>query len=97
MLLRSFLRHITIIILRPILHLIYLRPCPGLDLFMLYLCILFLFLNLIVIVINHITSSKQVHFFSCTFLENLLLFLNANLDEEANYFQIAKIQPEVVA
>ena len=86
MLLRSSLRHITIIILRPILHLVYLRPCLGLDLFMSYLCILFLFFNLIVIVINHITSYKQVHLFSCTFLENLLLFLNENLDEEGELF-----------
>ena len=85
MLLRSSLRHITIIILRPILHLVYLRPCLGLDLFMSYLCILFLFFSLIVIVINHITSYKQVHLFSCTFLENLL-FLNENLDEEGELF-----------
>ena len=86
MLLRSSLRHITIIILRPILHLVYLCPCLGLDLFMSYLCILFLFFSLIVIVINHITSFKQVHLFSCTFLENLLLFLNENLDEEGELF-----------
>ena len=86
MLLRSSLRHITIIILRPILHLVYLCPCLGLDLFMSYLCILFLFFSLIVIVINHITSYKQVHLFSCTFLENLLLFLNENLDEEGELF-----------
>ena len=86
MLLRSSLRDITIIILRPILHLVYLCPCLGLDLFMSYLCILFLFFSLIVIVINHITSYKQVHLFSCTFLENLLLFLNENLDEEGELF-----------
>ena len=86
MLLRSSLRDITIIILRPILHLVYLCPYLGLDLFMSYLCILFLFFSLIVIVINHITSYKQVHLFSCTFLENLLLFLNENLDEEGELF-----------
>ena len=86
MLLRSSLRDITIIILRPILHLVYLCPCLGLDLFMSHLCILLLFFSLIVIVINHITSSKQVHLFSCTFLENLLLFLNENLDEEGELF-----------
>ena len=86
MLLRSSLRDVTIIILRPILHLVYLCPYLGLDLFMSYLCILFLFFSLIVIFINHITSYKQVHLFSCTFLENLLLFLNENLDEEGELF-----------
>ena len=82
MLLRSFLLHITIIILRPILHLVYLRPCLGLGVFMSYLCILFLFFSLIPIVINHITSLHQMYLFFFTFLEYLLLFLNDNVGED---------------
>ena len=90
MLLRSFLIHITIIILRPILHLVYLRPCLGLGVFMSYLCILFLFFSLIFIVINHITSLNQMYLIFCTFLEYLLLFLNDNVDEDGKWFSNSK-------
>ena len=63
MLLRCYLIHINIIILRQILYSAYLCPCLDLGLFMLYLCDLFFILSLIFIVINHITSLKQTHLF----------------------------------
>ena len=44
-------------------------------------------------VINHITSSKQTHFFLSHFLEYLLA---DNVDEESEYFQIAKFSLEVL-
>ena len=63
MLLRCCLININIIILRLILHLEYLWPCPGLGLFMSYLYNLFFIFSLIFIVINHITSFKQTYLF----------------------------------
>ena len=76
MLLRCCLIHITIIILRHILYLVYLRLCP----FLLCLCDLFFISSLNFIAINHITSLKQTHLFLYIFLEYLLLFL----DDEIN-------------
>ena len=58
MLLRRCLIYIKIIILRHILCLVYVRPCLGQGLFVLYLCDLFFIFNLISIVINHITPFK---------------------------------------
>ena len=81
MLFRCCLIQITIIVLRQIFYLVYLHPCLGLDLFMSCLGILFFTFSLIFVVINHVTSSKQMYLFSCTFLENLLSFLNDNVDE----------------
>ena len=54
-----------------------------------YLCDLFFNFSLTFIVINHITSLKQTHFF-CTFLGYLLLFLNDNLDEESEQLSSSK-------
>ena len=54
MLLRRCLIHITIIMLRHILYLIRLCPCPVLDLFVSYLCDLLFNFSIIFIVINHI-------------------------------------------
>ena len=86
MLFRCCLIQITIIVLRQIFYLVYLHPCLGLDLFMSYLDILFFTFILIFVVINHVTSSKQMYLFSCTFLENLVLFLDDNIDEEGELF-----------
>ena len=83
MMLRCCLIHITIIMLRHILYVIYLYPCLGLGLFMSYLNGLFFIFSLIFIVINSITSLKQTHLFFVHFLEYFLLFLNDNVDEES--------------
>ena len=74
MLLRCCFIHITIIILRRILYLIYLCPCLGLVLLMSYLCNLFFIFNLIFVVINHVTSLKQTHLFLLHFLGYLIIF-----------------------
>ena len=66
--------------LRHILYLVYLSPCVGLSLFMLYLYDLVFIFHLIVIVINHIIALKHVDFFFTWFLEYLLLFLDNNVD-----------------
>ena len=63
LLLRYCLIHITIILLRHILYLVYLCPCLGLGLLMSYLCDPFFIFSLILIVINHITSFKQMYLF----------------------------------
>ena len=86
MLFRCCLIQITIIVQRQIFHLVYLHPCLGLDLFMSYLGILFFTFSLIFVVINHVTSSKQMYLFFCPFLENLVLFLSDNVDEEDELF-----------
>ena len=59
--------HITIIILRCILYLVYLGPCLGVVHFQSQF-------------INHITSLKQTHL---VFLEYLLLLLDDNVDQES--------------
>ena len=64
MLLRCCLIHNkTIIILRHVLHLVYLGPRLSLILFMSYLRDLFFYVHSHFIIINHITSLKQTHFF----------------------------------
>ena len=63
MLLRCYLIHITITILRHILHMVYLSPLLGLSLFMSYLYDLIFIWSLIFIVISHITSFKQKYLF----------------------------------
>ena len=82
-LLRCPLIHISNIILRFILYLIYLCSCQGLALFM-YLCDLFFILSFISIVINHITLFKQKHLFCVHIFRTFLLFLDNNVDENAN-------------
>ena len=74
---------ISTILLRHILYLVYLCPSLGLDLFMSYLFDLFLTFSLIFIIINHITSFKQKYLFFVHFLEDLLLFLDDNVDGES--------------
>ena len=82
MLLTCCLIHITIIMHRHILYIVYLCPCLGLGLFMSYLSGLFFIFNLVFIVIHHLTSFKQTYLFSVHFLEYLLLFLDDNVDGE---------------
>ena len=79
MLLGCCLIYTTIIMVSHIFYLIYLCPCLGLALFMSYLCDLFF----IFIAINHITSFKQTHLLFVHFLEDLLLFLDDNVDEKS--------------
>ena len=50
------------------------------------ICDLFFHFSLIFIVINHINAYKQRYFFFPYFLEYLQLFLDDNVDEEAEYF-----------
>ena len=83
--------------LRRILYLVHLCPCPGLYPFMSYLCNPFLTFNLIFILINHIISLKQKHLFFVHFLEYLILVLDDNMDKKVLNFQIAKIQPHGIA
>ena len=78
MLLRCCLIHVTIIILRYILYLVYLCPCLGL--FMFYLCDLFSIFCLIFIVINHVIFVR--------FLEHLVSFL----DEKSKHLQLVEVQ-----
>ena len=79
--------HTTIIILRHTLYLVYLCPCVGLNLRMSYLCDQFFIFSLIFIVINHVTSLKQMHLLFAHFSEYSLLFLDDNMDEESEYFK----------
>ena len=92
MLLRCCLIHITIIILRHILYLVYLRPCLALGLFMSYLCDLFSIFCLIFVAINHITLFKPTYLLFVHFLEYHLLFWDDNVDGKSKFFQVAKIQ-----
>ena len=52
-----------------------------------------LIFSVVFIFINHITSLKQTHLAFLQFLKYLLLFL----DQKANNFQIAEVQPQSVA
>ena len=62
-----------------------------------YMCDLFFNFSLIFIVINDINTFKQVFVFLYILLGYLQLFLDDNMDEESEYFQIAKVQPQGVA
>ena len=90
--------HITIMILRLILYLVYLYPCLGLGLFMSYLCDLFSIFSLIFIVINHITSFKQTHLFFVHFFKNIFYhFWMITWIKKVKNFQIVKVQSQGVA
>ena len=82
-LLRSFLIHVAIILLRHILYLVYLCLCLGLGQFMSYPCDLLFIFILIFIAINHIMLLKQTHLLFVHFIKYILLFLDDNLDEES--------------
>ena len=62
-----------------------------------YICDLFFNFSLILIVINHINTFKQVFVFLYILLGYLQLFLDDNMDEESECFQIAKVQSQGVA
>ena len=83
MLLKCCVIHITIIIVRHILYLVYLCPCLGLGLSMSYLCDIFFIFSLIFIVVNHKTSLKQTPLAFVQFLKYLLLFWDDNLDKKS--------------
>ena len=95
--LRGCLIHVTIIMPRHILYLVYVCLCLGLGLFVLYLYDLFFISSLIFIVINHINSFKQTCLFFVHFLEYLLLSWMVTWMKKMNNFQIAKVQPQGAA
>ena len=67
MLLWCCLIHISIIIVRQVICLLYLCPCLDLGLFMSYLCDIFFISIFIFIMINRIISLIQTHLFFCSF------------------------------
>ena len=71
-------------------YLVYLSPCLDLCLFLPYLWDLFFIFIFISIMINCIISWIQTHLIFCLFLEDLLLFLDDNVDEELEYFSNRK-------
>ena len=97
MLLRCCLMHITIIIQKYILYLVYLYPCLDIGLFMLYLWDLHFIFNLICTLINPITLFKQMClFFVDTFYRTSPYFRRITWMKKAINFQIAKVQPRVL-
>ena len=97
MFLRCCLMHITIIITRHILYLVYLCSCLGLGLFMSYLCDLFFIFILILMVINNIISLKRTHlFFAHFFLLFPTTFYMITWMKKVNNFQIAKFSLRVL-
>ena len=87
MLLRCCLIHITSIILRYILYLVYVCLCLGVDLFMSYVCDLLFIFSLIFVAIN------QTHMSFAYFSEYLLLFLDDNVDGEGEYSPVPNNSP----
>ena len=83
------------IVVKRILYLIYLSPCPDLGLFMSYLYHLFFLFSLICIAINHITS--QTYLLFVNFLEYRLLFLDDNVDKENEAFSNSKSSAQGLA
>ena len=86
MLLRCYLVHISIIILKQNLYLVYFCPYVSLGLFMSYLYGLFFIFSLIFIFINYMTSIKQTQLVFAHFLEHLLIFLTNNVDEKSEQY-----------
>ena len=92
MLLSCRLINISIIIVRHFLYLLYLCPCIDSGQFISYLCDLFFIFIFICIMINRLISWIQTHCFAY-YLKYALLFLDDNVDEDVNNFQIVKVQP----
>ena len=92
MLLRCCLIHLAINILRHILYIVCLCSGLGLGRFISYLCDLLFIFSLIFIVINHITSFKQMYLFFVHFLEYFILFLDEddNTDLDSKKFSDSK-------
>ena len=95
MLLRCYLLHITIIILRNFLCLVYLSLFLGLVLFKSYLCDPLFIFSTIFIIINHIISLRQTHLFFTNFFSHHLWMIT--WIKKVNNFQTAKVQPQGVA
>ena len=95
MLLRCFLIHINITMLRNVLYLLYLYPCPYLGLFMSYLCDLFLVFIFIFIMINRMNTDILV--LLLIFQNMFYYFWMITWMVNGNNFQIAKVQPQGVA
>ena len=95
MLLRCYLIHMSIIIL--ILCFVYLCPCLGLI--MSHLRDVFFLFSLILIVINHITSFKQMYLFFVHFFRTspINYFWRITSMKKVDNFQIAKVQPHGIA
>ena len=89
--------HISIILLRHFLYLLYLCPCLDLGLFMSYLCNLFFIFIFTVIMINHIISWIQTTLVLLLIFENMsYYFWMTKWIKNVNNFKIAKAQPQVV-
>ena len=99
-LLRRCLIHKAIIILRLILHVVYLCPSPPLGLSMSYLYDLIFVFSLIFIVIYHLTLFKLTYLFFVQFLEHFLSFLDVTFGmwmKRAKNFQTTWVQPQGAA
>ena len=81
-LVKNGLIHVSMIIVRHFLYLLYFYPCLNLGLFMLYVCDLFFIFILIFIMINRTISCIQTYLFLCLLLWYALSFLDENVDEE---------------
>ena len=81
MLLRCCLIHISVIILRHFLYLLYLCPCLDLGLFLSYICDLFFIFIFIFIMINCISQEYRDTYSFDYFLRCVLSFLD-DMDEE---------------
>ena len=82
MLLRCCLIHISSIILRHFLYLLYLCPCLFLGLFYSYLCDLFFIIIFIFMMISRIISWIQTYMLFPLFFRLCPIVLRYNVDEE---------------
>ena len=95
-LLRCYLIHVSIIMLRHFWYLLYLCSCLDLGLFMSFMCDLLLtFIFVSLWLINRIISWKHPLFFC--FLEYVLLFKMITWMKNGNKFEIVKVRPQNVA
>ena len=97
MLLRCYLVHTSIIILKKNLYLVYFCPYVSLGLFVSYLYGLFFIFSLIFIFINYMTSLKQTQLVFAHFLEHLLIFLTITWMKKASNIQKVQGQSQGVA
>ena len=96
MLLRCCLIHISVIILRHFLYLLYLCPCLDLGLFMSYICDLFFIVIFIFIMINCI-SQEYRDTYSFDYFYDVSYYFWTIWTKNTNNFQIAKVQSQGVA
>ena len=96
MLLRCWLIHTSIIILRHFLYLLYLCLCLNLGLFLSYLCV-FIFI-FIFIIINRIISWIQTRLFFCLFSKICPIIFTRTMWIIFKILQkFAKLQPQDIA